>query len=77
MRGGRMSYEDDQDEVHHLKGRLAMIEAENTELRRKLAERDQALQKIAFERTERSVHRTCTDDDDCFFTDGHAGPHSV
>ena len=55
-----MSYEDDQDEitagareVQHLKGRLEMIEAENAELRLKLADRDKALQKLAFKRSEK------------------------
>ncbi len=35
-------------------GRLALLEHENAELRLKLAERDEALQRLAFRRTERT-----------------------
>jgi len=72
-------------------GRLAMIEAENAELRLKLADRDQALSKIAFQRSESVTITPRTGRvERCLFVDcrqrpwracgleeGHDGPHEI
>ncbi len=58
-----------------LKARLDLIEAENKELRLKLAERDKALQKIAFQRTE-TTRKQCefsVDGRRCEMKSGHDG----